>query len=191
MTRAPRRKLAAFTLAEAVLSMAIMTILVGGTTSAIFIATQALPQGGSYTGGVARGSEVLEQIASELFYATSVTLASSNGVTFIVADRGHGAAGPETIRYAWSGTPGDPLTRQYNGGTPVEILDGVRGFVLDYDISTNGPAPDAGTSGFGGPSGDLTGVRIRIRARVEEHRVRVQTAVQVLNEPEVIGWWRW
>ena len=41
-------------------------------------------------------------------------------------------AGPETIRYAWSGTPGDPLTRQYNGGTVLNVSDYVQFFSLDY-----------------------------------------------------------
>ncbi|MFH0982677.1 MAG: hypothetical protein V2A79_14225, partial [Planctomycetota bacterium] len=36
------------------------------------------------------------------------------------------------IRYAWSGTPGDPLTWQYNGGAAITIAEPVEAFSLAY-----------------------------------------------------------
>ena len=57
----------------------------------------------------------------ELNYALSFTERPVNVVEFTVADR-DGDESPEFIRYAWSGTPGDPLTRQYNGGTIAELV---------------------------------------------------------------------
>ena len=57
-----------------------------------------------------------------------------NAITFDVADRNHGDPGPETITYAWAGTPGDPLTRQYNGGTIVNLQEDVQEFDLRYDL---------------------------------------------------------
>ncbi|MBU0617195.1 MAG: prepilin-type N-terminal cleavage/methylation domain-containing protein [Planctomycetes bacterium] len=121
-----------FTLAELVLSMGIMAILMGGMASAILVATHALPddQGSSEAG--AEAVEIVDQIAGELLYATAITEEAENAVTFTVADRNHGAAGPETIRYEWSGTPGDPLTREYNGATAVKICEEVQLFSLRF-----------------------------------------------------------
>src|SRR5262249_36485794 len=48
----------------------------------------------------------------------------------------NGDANPETVRYAWSGIPGDPLTRSYNGGAPVNVAVGVNAFALTYTSHT-------------------------------------------------------
>ncbi|MBN2129397.1 MAG: hypothetical protein JW741_07865, partial [Sedimentisphaerales bacterium] len=53
-----------------------------------------------------------------------------------VADRNNDDV-PETIRYEWSGAPGDPLTRQYNGGAVVEIVGNVERLDLAYDLETS------------------------------------------------------
>lgn len=121
-----------FTLIELVVSMSVSVILMGSTVSALLIANQAIPNGRSMLEEKAHAAEVVDRIASEIYYATSITESTANTVTFTVADRGHGAVGPETIRYAWSGTVGDPLTRQYNGGTVVTLYDSVQSFSLDY-----------------------------------------------------------
>jgi hypothetical protein len=47
-----------------------------------------------------------------------------------------GDGNPETIRYAWSGTVGAPLTRQYNGGTAATIIDSVQALSFTYDKSS-------------------------------------------------------
>lgn len=123
-----------FTLVELVLSLTIMAILLGAMASAILIASHAVPNGQSPLATAAETADVVDQIAGELLYATSITRATGYAVTFTVADRGHGAVGPETISYAWSGTPGDPLTRQYNGGTVVTVSEEVQDFSLSYFV---------------------------------------------------------
>ncbi len=120
------------TLIELLISLSIMTVLLGGLTSAILIATHALPTGNSPLALSIDAGHAVDQIAQDLLYATAIPNATNTAVTLTVADRGHGAAGPETIRYAWSGTPGDPLTRQYNGGTVVTLCADVQGFALSY-----------------------------------------------------------
>jgi prepilin-type N-terminal cleavage/methylation domain-containing protein len=117
-----------FTLAELVASMAILTILMGAMTSVIVVASHAIPDAEDPVQSKLATMDVVEQIGRELYYATSITEATATAITFTVPDRGHGAAGPETIRYAWSGTAGDPLTRQYNGGTAINVSTGVQFF---------------------------------------------------------------
>jgi hypothetical protein len=56
-------------------------------------------------------------------------------IEFTVADR-NGDEVDETIHYEWSNTPGDPLTRQYNGGAVVNLLEDVNLFDLSYDLQT-------------------------------------------------------
>jgi hypothetical protein len=67
-------------------------------------------------------------------------------IEFSVADR-NGDDVPETIRYAWSGAVGTPLTRQYNGGTLVYILTDVRQFSLTYNLKTISTQIPQGTEG--------------------------------------------
>lgn len=109
-----------------------MTVLLGGLTSAVLIASHSLPTGNDPLTASVQAGQVVDQIARDLLYATTFTESTNNAVTFTVADRGHGTAGPETIRYAWSGTAGDPLTRQYNSGTVVTVCQSVEAFTLDF-----------------------------------------------------------
>ena len=132
--RAPTRR-SGFTLIELVASMAIGFLLLGGMASAILIASHALPGRNTTTDAILRASDVVEQIAGELHCAVTFTQRSATIVEMNVPDRNADLA-PETIRYAWSGTRGDPLTRQYNGGTVVNVAEDVQEFQLDYDLKT-------------------------------------------------------
>ncbi|MCH8147873.1 MAG: prepilin-type N-terminal cleavage/methylation domain-containing protein [Planctomycetes bacterium] len=131
-----------FTLVELVAAMAVMIILMLGMGSTMIIATRAIPDGKSSTEIAADSRNVLDRMTEDLLYTTSVTEKTTNAITFTVADRGHGAAGPETIRYAWSGTPGDPLTLEYNGAVAATLVDDVQEFALTY--TTKASAPQAG-----------------------------------------------
>ena len=123
-----------FSLVELVLSMAVMTVVMAGTASVVLLASHALPSAESPARALAQSSDVVGEVAGELLYATSITEKSATAVTFTVSDRGHGDPGPEMIRYAWSGTAGDPLNRQYNGGNVVTVVEDVREFALSYDL---------------------------------------------------------
>ena len=124
-----------FTLIELVTSMTIGAILLGGMGSAILIASHALPGRNTATDAILRASDVVEQIAGELHCAVTFTQRSATMVEITVPDRNADLA-PETIRYTWSGTPGDPLTRQYNAGTIVIIAEDVQEFDLTYRLKT-------------------------------------------------------
>jgi prepilin-type N-terminal cleavage/methylation domain-containing protein len=122
-----------FTLTELLLSTAIMGILMTGLASAILIASRALPDEGSVGSAVVGSAGVADQIVEELRAAIWIRERTPTAVSFTVPDRDADAV-PESIRYAWSGTPGDPLTRQYNGGSVVHVLDDVHEFDLAYDL---------------------------------------------------------
>ncbi len=136
-----------FTLAEVVVSMAITTIVLGGSISAILIAGHALPDADTPTEPIVRVSDVANELVEELTYAIHFTERTATSVAFTVADR-DGDDRPEKIRYDWAGTPGDPLTREYNDRTAVEVLPAVTRFNLSYDLTTlTETYPGAGIEG--------------------------------------------
>jgi len=139
---APRR---GFTLIEAVISLAILSIIVVALGSAMLIASRAVPDADSPTQRILDAGQALECVASELCYALSVAQPTENSLEFTVPDRtGDGA--PETVRYAWSGAAGDPITRTYNGGDPVAFLDNVHWSDIALDLTPVGAGGGAGNN---------------------------------------------
>lgn len=127
-----------FTLAELVVSMAVFTILAGSVVTAIMLATRAIPDPDSTLNRRLSAQRALDQMSEELFYAvditsSSVTSAGVSTIEFTVADRGHGLPGLETIRYSWSGTPGDPLIRQYNDSAAETVIESVQRFEVAFE----------------------------------------------------------
>ncbi len=131
-TRSAQPRRSAVTLVELVLSMTVMTVLIGGLGSAMVLAGRAVPDGQSPTSALLEGYRVAEEIAGELYVARTFTERTATAIEFTVADRGDEPDGDEVIRFEWSGTPGDPLIRQYNGGTAAELLPKVYEFDLTY-----------------------------------------------------------
>jgi len=77
----------------------------------------------------AEADQVLDKFVADVEHAISFSERTANAVTFTVPDRdGNGL--PDTIRYAWSGTPGDPLTYEYNGSVAEKIAVDVHNFNL-------------------------------------------------------------
>jgi prepilin-type N-terminal cleavage/methylation domain-containing protein len=122
-----------FTLVELIVATAIMGILMTGLASAVLIATHALPDDESPSRAASESATVADQLAEELASAVWIIEHTPTAVTFTVADRDNDGAA-ERIRYAWSGTAGDPLTRQYNGGTVLDMLADVHEFDLAYTV---------------------------------------------------------
>ena len=121
------------TLVEMTVSLVIIGVILLGLGSTMLVASKAMPVGPAH--GILLGAEAAERISAELPYAVSVSYRSLHAVEFTVADR-NGDAVPETIRYEWSGVVGNPLTRRYNGGAAVSVLDAVETFDLMYDLDT-------------------------------------------------------
>lgn len=119
------------TLVELLATMVVSGILLTAMTSTMLIASHALPKPNSTIDSVLKGADIVEQMVEELHSAVSFTTRTANAVEFTVPDRNADSV-PEVIRYAWSGTPGDPLTRRYNGGLPTNIAESAEEFNLAY-----------------------------------------------------------
>jgi hypothetical protein len=87
-----------------------------------------VPSPTSPTTGLRQAHDAENLIAAELRYAMSVAELTSNAIMFTVADRDNNGS-PETIRYYWTGTPGAPLRRVYNG-VEADLIPSVQSFVL-------------------------------------------------------------
>ena len=160
-----------FTLVEMVLSMTVMTVLLGGIASAMILASRAMPDLATPLKARADGYHAADGLATELFAAQTITARSATSVTFTVADRTVPPDNiPETIQYSWSGVAGQPLNRQYNGGAAGTVLDNVYQFNLGYVTQVISGATK------------VTVVNITIRAGADATS-RVDTSVQLLNQP--------
>ena len=136
----------AFTLLELAVGSLVTSILMVGLGSTIYIATRAGdPDVGSLR-DCQESSAAAFDITAELQFAQSFTERTATSGKCTVADR-NGDTKPETIRYAWSGTPGDPLTRQFNGGVIVNAVENVQVLSLTYSVkSIAEPTPPPSTS---------------------------------------------
>ena len=169
MTSAVSHLRRGFTLVEMVLSMAVMTVLLGGIASAMILASRAMPDVETPLKLMSDGYHAADGLASELFAAQTITFRSATIVEFTVADR-NADSNAETIRYAWNGVAGQPLTRRYNNGTIDTLLENIYQFDLRYDTQSVSGQPK------------VTVVHITIRAGTDATS-RVDTSVQLLNQP--------
>lgn len=135
MISAKHRHDTGFTLAELLVSIAVTMVIAVGIGSSMLIASRAMPDADNPASAAITAVEAAEQLTAELQYAISINNRSTTMIEFTVADR-NGDEVDEMIRYEWSGTPGDSLTRQYNGGAVVNLLEDVHQFDLSYDLQT-------------------------------------------------------
>ena len=149
-----------FSLVELVISIGSATVLMAGLTACIIISTAAMrPSGVAFEkAGLA---DIQRQITNDLQLATRFTERTATAVTFHVPDR-DGDGNEETIRYAWAGTSGDPLTYEFNGSTAMNLVEGVQSFQFDFatrSIVGNGTPPSIviNTQQFGYESMFVTG----------------------------------
>jgi len=76
---------------------------------------------------------LLEQMTAELESALYFKDRSLTSLEFVVGDQ-DGDGAPETIRYAWSGVNGDPLTRTFNAQPAETVAADVYKFMLGYTV---------------------------------------------------------
>ena len=133
MMTLPATKRVGFTLLEMAVAMLAASMLLVGLSSALYLTMQATePDLGGHQSKL-DADQALADLTSELRFAKSFTTRDATAVEFLVADR-DSDTNDETIRWEWSGTAGDPLTRQYNGGTIANVLENVHNFDLTYNI---------------------------------------------------------
>lgn len=128
---AGRRSPAGLTLAEVVLSMVIMSIIMAALVSTLLVAQRGMSGSSGMAQNASQVREAILLIVMDLSFVESFSERTDRTVAFTVPDR-DGDDQSETIRYAWSGVAGEPLTRQYNGGAVVNVVDNVHHFALDY-----------------------------------------------------------
>ncbi len=118
-----------FTLVELIVGMAVSSILLLTMGSTVFLAMRVMPSPAKDPQSSIMAGQIMDQMAEELETALSVTQLTATSIAFTVPPRGSDT-NPERICYSWSGTPGAPLTRQYNGGAVVTIAPSVNLFSL-------------------------------------------------------------
>ncbi len=137
-----------FTLAEAVVSTAVVGMLALGMAGALVVVARAAPATDVRTTTRARLNTGLDQFCAELRYLTGVVSRGSNHFEFTVADRNSDGQ-DEVIRYDWAGS-GAPLRRSYNGGAAVDVVPDVKAFDLSFATTmTTVTTTTTGTSSSG------------------------------------------
>jgi prepilin-type N-terminal cleavage/methylation domain-containing protein len=120
----------AFTLAEVVVSLSVLTILMLAMGSAVVVAARALPAPSAPVNSELSLASALDRLCAELRYSKVIESSSGTAIQFTVADRAQDGT-DEHILYQWLGA-GNPLTRTYNGGTAVAISEPLSNFSLTY-----------------------------------------------------------
>lgn len=128
------------TLIELVVATASAALLLGGLASTIYISSRALDGAGSAPLQTLTAAETMDDAMADLQYALSFSERTANAVTFQVPDR-DGNDTPETIRYSWSGTPGDPLVLEYNGSDPATLAENVQQLGGETDLKYDSTFP--------------------------------------------------
>jgi len=135
MNAARPRQERAFTLMEVLVSTAVLGIVLTAVGSAMLVTTRAMPGQDNTNQNALDAVRTLDFMTSELSEATAVPEFTARAVTVTVPARGYGGHyHPADIRYAWSGTPGDPLTRQVDGGTVATFIENVHHFAVSGDL---------------------------------------------------------
>ncbi len=124
-----------FTLVEVAVATAVVGILMLGMGSALLLAGRAVPEASSPTAATITAAGVVQQMTTDLQYATAILQRSARLIEVALPDRNADDV-TELVRYEWSGTAGAPLTRQYNGGTVATLLANVWEFNLSYCLKT-------------------------------------------------------
>jgi hypothetical protein len=132
MTRHRSRTRRGYTLVELLMASAASTALIGGLASAMFVASRALDPSQGAAARRTAADRAAAALLSDAQHALRLTERTATALTFAVPDR-TGDNQPETLRYAWSGTAGDPLTRSLNGGAALPIASDIRSLTFAAD----------------------------------------------------------
>jgi len=122
---------AGYSFIELLVATASAAVLMGGLASALLIASRALDLDEGSTANRTRTVEVVDQMMQDVRNALTFTERTATAMTFTVPDR-NGDSSPETLRYAWSGTAGDPLTLEFNGAAAIVVVADVTTLDLTY-----------------------------------------------------------
>ncbi len=133
MTHPLHNRRAAYTLMELLTATASAGVLLVGMSSAIQVASQSMQLDDGELAAQGRNTRALQRLLDDAREAIAFSERSATALAFTVPDR-DGDNQPESLRYAWSGTAGDPLTYELNGATPIPLIRDVQ--QLDFESST-------------------------------------------------------
>jgi hypothetical protein len=134
------------TLIELTMSLAIVSFIAVACGSMVYTASKAMSNDSSNLGSDASAARyATSMVIDDLKMATAVSEQTATAITMTVPDR-DGDGSPETIRYSWSGTAGDPLMRTYNSRTSSIVASNVRALNFTYLTKTVGKPPPSTTA---------------------------------------------
>jgi type II secretory pathway pseudopilin PulG len=136
---APR---SAYTLLETTIAVVVAALLAAATASSILIASRGLGAtagAGEHTSAAA----ALAVLTSELRHATSVAK-TATGLALTVPDQ-TGDGSPDAVAYAWSASPGQPMTRSVNGGPASVAIDRIDQIAFEHWAKVDPPESPTAT----------------------------------------------
>lgn len=189
---------------ELVVSLVGASVLMLGLGSALLIAVSGSDPSLTPAAATRTAHGALSDFLAEIEFAESVTEITPTAMTFVVPDR-DADGNPETIRYAWSGTPGEPLTRQLNAGNEAKFVEDVHAFAFDVLVAPNllnNPDMEAGINDWEAIPGATSNadssvvyngvysVYTQRNSHNDESGIRQDVAAQIVNgTPYVLGAW--
>lgn len=132
--RNPQRR-SGHTLVELVVALAVASLILLATGSAVVLATKALPGPDEAITAAYDSYDGALTFVTEVRYAKSFVEVKETTITFTVADR-DGDDVDEVVQYAWGGNRGDPVLRQENGGAAEPIIPSAMSFKFVYALET-------------------------------------------------------
>lgn len=134
LNRTTRR---AYTLVEMVVSLGILSLVLGSLASITVLMTRALPSSSDPATSVMSAERLAALFASDVETATSFSLVGETQVNFTVPDRDDDGV-EEKVSYAWAGG-GGAVSRTLNNGTSETLIGSVADLEFWYDgISGSG-----------------------------------------------------
>lgn len=130
-TRSGHRMSRGFTLVEMMISLSITSLLFVAMGSTVLVAARAMPEPRGPLTAMHASSSALDVLSRDLALAGTILEASATHIEVKMPDLDADNVG-DIIRYEWSGTAGDPLTRRVGAGAPVTLVEDVRAFSLSY-----------------------------------------------------------
>jgi len=118
----------AFTLAEVLISLALMALLITAAALGISAANQSHTYNSEKSDLVAKARGILDRIVRDVHRAQSVESPNSRTIVVTLAD-------DVTHTYQWNGTTGGTITMTVNDGgvTAGTLADGVQDFTVTHD----------------------------------------------------------
>ncbi len=121
------------TLAETLLSVTVMSIVLGGTTGAMHMIMLQGNKKQMEEQTRAESAVALHQLRSEIAFATVFSVMTEHAVEFTTPDV-DGDGRDDTLRYEWSGNVGDPLIRYVNGDADYQPISDVVDLSIGYGL---------------------------------------------------------